>query len=405
MGNPGAAKLTAFGAAGLLGLALAWQITASGMAAYLQDSDPQAALRWRGDNGRALAAVSEAAVARGETEEAKEHARRALAAAPLETTAFRTLAQALAREGQSAPANQLMAHAGRLTLRDPAVSFWLYRGFLAQRDYPRAFFHADAAMRRAPRTAELLVPDLIGAISDPAAAPPLAEKLGRNPYWRRVFMRELGRSPNASMAAVGLLQALAQTPSPPTNDEVSPVLARMARVGDRRQAYRAWISFLPPADRPSDLRGVFDGTFRRPPGPRPFGWQLRRSEAAEASLDPATQGSGLQVRYDGFSDVEVARQTLLLPSGRYRLSSSGELLEGAGGRLEWRVECPGFPGPLARTSLRIGDGFDGATQQEFDMPPGCPSQYLILSTLGSDRRSSALLLIDKVEIAPMGSAP
>lgn len=404
MSNSGALKAVWTGAALLCGAALAWPIVTSGMAAYYAPGYPDAALRWNPNQAAALAALSEQALAEGEMQRAAGLARRGLARGPLESTAYRVLAQATAGLGDPERAGRLMTEAGRLTRRDTAVGFWLYRDRLLNERYADAFLYADAVMRRAPSTASLLLPEIAISTVDPRAVSALVERLATDPPWRDDFFVELARNAPAYGAGTDVLHQLAFTRAPPTPAEISPLLIRMVQDGAAEDAFRAWMTFLPASVRPQDTRSVFDGGFRRPAGPAPFGWKVISAPDAEAVLDPASEGPGLHVRYSGFAEVEVARQMLLLPSGRYRLSSRGKLNQGLDGGVAWRLRCSGAQ-QLAETTLRFGGDGSAAAEGVFDVPADCPAQVLSLRTIGTDRRSDVLATIDEVRITPVELQP
>ncbi|MGE5501456.1 MAG: hypothetical protein ACM3W4_05975 [Ignavibacteriales bacterium] len=404
MSNSGAQRAVWTGAALLCGAALAWQIVTSGMAAHYAGGSPEAALHWNSGQADALAALSEQALAEGGMQRAADLARRSLAHGPLESAAYRVLAQATAGLANAEKAGPLMGQAGLLTRRDTAVSFWLYRERLLEGRYADAFLYADAVMRRAPSAAPLLLPEIAESTVDPHAVSALVERLATDPPWRDAFFVELARNAPAYGAATDVLHQLAYTRAPPTPAEISPLLMRMVQDGASEEAYQAWMTFLPAAVRPQDTLSVFDSGFKRPPGPAPFGWKVNSSPEAEAVLDPAGEGPGLHVRYGGFTEAEIARQMLLLRPGRYRLSTRARLNQGIDGGVEWRLGCPGV-GQLAMTTLRFSGAAPVTGESLFDVPAGCPAQVLSLRTIGVDRRSDVLATIDEVRVVPVELQP
>lgn len=378
---------------------LLWQIVALGMSGSVQEQAPEAALRWQADNAYALSRLAQESLNARAPDRASSYARRAIANAPFETSAYRVLAQSMAVQGDMNGGRRLIAQTGKLTRRDPRVSIWLYWDAMTARRYSAAFAQADAAMRRAPQVVPLVTHELAASIADPAAISPLAQRLSTAPPWRGAFMRELARSAPAYLLALDLLQELAETDAPPSDDEAGALVSAIAATGDLELAHAAWRGFLPADRRPSDSGGLYDGAFEYPAGPGPFGWALTASAAGGAKLE-LEEGSGLRVSHGGFADATVARQLLLLPPGRYRLSSKARLLDGAAMALEWRLSCERGARLLA---LPLSPGLAGVDEAaEFAVPEACPGQRLSLIVYGDDRRSPSMAEVGEVRLQPVG---
>jgi len=384
----------------LVGAFLSWEIVSSQMSTDMQTSNPRAALQWRTDEPRAWATAGERAFRAGDLPRAARYARHAIARSPIEAHAYTVLGKVAFANGEAERSSRLLMFAGGLTRRDAATSYALYRQSMAAGDYKTAFFHADALMRRAPSSTGVIMPELAGAASNPAAVAPLVERLAAKPAWRLDFVRLLAdTAPTSTTLAV--LQGLARSKAPPTADEASLLLMKMMRAGQQAAAYDAWLGLLPAEARPAD-RGVYDGQFRRAEGPQPFGWRLLRSAAAEAQLTPQS-GAGLQVQTDNSARSPVARQFLTLPPGGYRLSSRAEMVEGTHAWLEWRVSCREGP-TLLQAPLRVGTA-GGVADAQFAIPADCGVQQLTLSALAGERSSTAFVRVAHVAIQPLRGAP
>lgn len=381
----------------LIGLALIWQIITAGMAVRNRADAPQAAAHWRADDAKAWTSWSEMALMSFHRDDAAVYARRAIALSPIDARSYRTMGQALVQKGEVATAEKLFAYGAMLSRREPAISYWLYRDALLSGRFGVAFFHADALMRRSPRTASIILPEIVGTLADSRAVAAIVERLGYNPRWRPAFAHELADYAPPTVA-LEVLRELSDAKTPTSNAEVSMLLRRMSASGDYEQAYAVWLTFLPSEARPAG-RGVYDGTFQRPEGPEPFGWRFTHSGESEASTTPG----GLEVRQAGFDRARVARQYLVLPAGRYRLTSRAAIIDGTEARLAWRLVCRGGR-PLGNAPFAF-TGDSGVATAEFDVALGCGMQELTLNVVDGDLRSSATVRVEQVDIQPLGATP
>jgi len=380
-------------------LLLAWQIVSVGVSRYLQDIDPAAAVRLRPHNGWALSALAERTLEKGRYGAAAGLARQAIANAPFDARAFRVLAQSREMAGDTSGARRLMEHAGSLNRRDPATAYWLYHDAMQAGRYGDAINWADALMRRAPNTTPLIVWELALSADNPGLASALVQHLGQAPPWRPALIQALYRGGFSEQEALAILNGLRKTEAPATADEITPFLLKMVRQGELDSAYSAWRGFLSPAERGAATSLIYDGQFRHPPGPAPFGWQLMKVDGADAALSSSTEGAGLQVRTGGLSNSQVIRQLLLAPAGRYRLASRARLIDGEAGELEWRVACEGAPAKyLLRMDLPLSGDKAGVATGEFTAPEGCEAQYLSLWTVGSDTPEPMTAWVDEVRL-------
>jgi len=121
---------------------------------------------------------------------------------------------------------------------------------------------------------------------------------------------------------------------------------------------------------------LHDANFRDNRSPPPFNWQLTSSTVGLAER----QGGRLHVLFYGGEDGTLASQLLLLPPGNYRLSMR---LAGDPARahaLTWALWCDKAAQPLASVTLDVA----AARGWSFQVPAGCPAQWLKLSGVSAD---------------------
>jgi hypothetical protein len=142
--------------------------------------------------------------------------------------------------------------------------------------------------------------------------------------------------------------------------------------------------------------GIYDGQFRRAPGPAPFNWRFSESGAgvAEPTKQPA-----LQVDYYGRADAELASQLLQLTPGRHVLSFtvSGSSPKG-GGVVSWKLECARSKADIATFALNDLSYTPRRLNLRFDVPASCPAQWLKLTGTTADLPSAHSLTISDLQV-------
>ena len=153
-----------------------------------------------------------------------------------------------------------------------------------------------------------------------------------------------------------------------------PLVGRLIEKGEVQRAHRLWLRFTGSGAGSDEL--LYDGSFRNPGRPGPFGWQL-----LEKGGGVAERGSrpGLVVSYYGREPAELARQLILLPPGQYRLASkfSGNVPAGRSA-LRWRLACLKGAGELLNHPLGQVTSRTTELTADFAVPTGCAGQALTL---------------------------
>lgn len=347
------------------------------------------------------AANAAALVREGRFDVAKERARAALAAAPLDARAVKVLAWLAEADSSPNEAAQLMNLAGRLGRRDTDVQGWLLRWDLSGSRYAAGYSHADAMMRSDRGRPEVVYPQLINAAKDAQGQAVLAAYLVQRPPWRQAFLNFLGQSADPQLSA-GVMQRLADMRSPPTAEELGPFIGRLIAEEGHAKAYAFWRG-LAGAKTPD--AAIFDGGFDGRAAPLPFDWYFGSSKAGYAAeeADPdGSDGKSLHVAYDGFSPGTFATQMLDLQPGSYvlKLRIRGPST-GVRDRLRWRVWCLGgepytsfLPQPSqewvsVEHRFQVGGG-------------GCPSGVISIEGVPGGRRRPIDVWFDDVELSRVG---
>lgn len=371
-------------AVALVAVFTAWQILAVAEARALAESAPEEALLWRPQDPRALGYLAErtftdAAAGGRSVAQARDDARAALRASPLEVRALRVLGWVADDAGDDRRALRLMSLAASRSQRDVSSHLWMFHNRLKARDYNTAFAHGDALMRHGGTLRETAVLMASAAGADDAAAAALTRRLQTGPVWRGMFVRELAASQDPDVT-LSILLAVKEAGATIRPEESSALANRLFRVGRPREAYLAWVLLLPPAGY-DVLDNVYDGGFEGPEAAGPFAWTLPR-RGSEVGAAPGRGGRALIAQTGVGKDQVLARQMMVLTPGLYRLSVEARLESMGGGGMEWAVSCPDGPkGWIGR--LTVPDSGDWSpASTTFAVPAGCDIQRLELRGVG-----------------------
>jgi len=224
---------------------------------------------------------------------------------------------------------------------------------------------------------------LIGLASIPDGRAALISTLATGPPWRAEFLSDaaygLPSAADLSQLFIGL-----RANGGLSVDESARYLARLVKDHLWDQAFVAWASGLS-ARQLAEVTAPMNGGFEDPsPSSGPFDWLLTRRAGIEAAVLAMPDGSGhaLRVEFQGQrSEFRDVRQLLLLPEGQgYQLEwrSRFDGLETPRG-LRWTVTCAEGPGGrLIATRPEAGTRPWQVNSAAFDVPAGCPAQWLVL---------------------------
>jgi tetratricopeptide (TPR) repeat protein len=368
-----------------------WRIVSLAMAEFLADTDPARALEWRSDHPRALLGLAERRLIQGRLDEAETLAKRMAAADPLDGRAYRVLGNIAGLRGDRKHQFAMMNLAALHAPRDIPARAWAAQIALDRHDAASAVRHYDRMIRVAPERMPVVFKVLIGIAGIPEGRDALVKILATNPPWRPEFLRDAAAGvehPADLMALFGGLRVNGGLGP----QESSAYLGRLVNDHLWNEAFVAWAGGLS-AEQLANVTAPMDGDFEsQSPARGPFDWQIAQRGGVETSIQGLPDGPGhaLRVDFEGQrSDFRDVRQLLLLPSAAgYRLEWRSRLdgLETARG-LRWTIVCAeGNTGKILATPPVTGSRPWHSAVAEFDVPAGCPAQWL---TLEIDARIAA----------------
>ena len=207
-----------------------------------------------------------------------------------------------------------------------------------------------------------------------------------------------GRDPDLILALAGDGDRAGDRSLPPAWQQK--LLESLVERGDVQRAYLLWARFsgVGTDDQPSAL--IYNPLFKDLPGLAPFNWRFPESNAGVAERSGS---SGLQVQYYGREDARLVEQLLVLPPGRYRLSSRVEgKVAPESGKLAWQLTCDRSANTPLDLSLTTGTETQRVVSGEFTIASGCASQWLRLVGAPAEFSKDINLTIAEVSVKRAG---
>ena len=278
---------------------------------------------------------------------------RTIANDPLNTQAFRLLAEATDRpEGVS----MLMQEALKRSRRNAIALLWLLNDSAYHKDFRAALDHADVLFRTHPELSPFVLNYLALIAEEPEGSPLLVQALAKTPAWRASFFEDLPRHIKQPSSPLTLLMALKESGAPPANKELAPYLNYLVNQNIIDVAYNAWLQFLPETEL-GTLGLITHPNFETDPSGLPFDWQIARGLNSAAEFVALGEGERAFHVSFGIGRVQFPEvsQVVLLAPGKYRLEGKlrGSIIAKRG--LRWQFRCAsGARRSLEETEMLLG---------------------------------------------------
>jgi len=390
---------------------LAWRIVVETAAQTLAASQPGMALRLVSDETDALDQLAEQQIINpnGDLNAAKEWAEQALRANPLDDRALILLGLIAERSGDRKMSDAIVLTAGERSWRNPVTQLALFERDARRGEFAAALTHADALLRIRSEYERLIFPYLTGFAADQRTVRALADLIATNPPWRSLFLRQLPTILADESKLREFFAVLEKSANPPTKSELVNYVKRLVHDENFSDAYRVWLSTLPPPARQNQAH-PYNADFSAPLDDMPFNWELRSTTGADVdTIKPdGSDQKTLRIQFSGARITEIGvGQLMLLAPGRYRFTGevmTANLVTARG--LRWSLSCAGKPAvELAQTDLISHTVRWTDFAVDFVVPTsGCEAQNLRLelpARIPTERRIEGEAFYRGLLIAPL----
>jgi hypothetical protein len=324
---------------------------------------------------------------------------------PIDGRAFRVLAQS---EGSSA-SDKLLGIAVKRAPRDRFTRAVSIERAFASGDVEAGMLHLDALLRVVPGAREDMLRRLAFLLGHEEIQTAVLARLQYEPDWRAALVAALKSPDVPAEPALRLLERLSEKAMLQPH-ETDARIALLNRLGRNQEARGVWLRSLPASARNrADAMGVFDGGFEQPDINGGFGWRITDQPGLTVAYDDVTPIEGqrsLLLEFDGraISGVGV-EQSIALPAGRYRLSTSVENTTDAARAFLMEVVCQGATSTQLSLELPVATRGWQRSQDELSIPAsGCAGQVLRLRYPArslQERMVSGALRLDEIRLTPL----
>ena len=380
------------GLVGFIALALAFFILRNTFVAAYAGTDPRrAAALWR-DHPKVLVsqALTDIGIAAGKSglppQRAVAAIRRASLLSPLSQDPFLVRGISAQQSGDWHTAERAFLAARQRAPREAAPRYFLAELYLRSGRGSEGLRELADLARLLPTGPVSVAPALAAYARTSGDIATLRSVLATHPALEEAVLAELAKDPaNADLAVQLATRLRTGDGSAPTWAQT--LIANLVRSAQYGPAYRLW-------RRVSGAGGqgtIFDTEFRGSKAPPPFNWTFRSDSSGYA--EPDGRG-GLHIVFYGRDDAVLASQTMLMESGRYRISA--KVTGNPGGLLRWRVSCL----PTSRTVLEAGLGETANPHfvASLTIDSQCPAQQLELVGRAGELARDADVTVAKLEI-------
>lgn len=335
-------------------------------------------------------------------------ARTAAIASPLAYEPYYIAARVEEQAGRYGQATLLMEEARRRRPSSTSVHVALLGYYSLANAYQKAIDEADLAMRINGGTATLILPALAKLVAlDAKARAAIAVALAKNPPWRDAFLSTASTAKMEPAVAKALVADIRRLrPSAAPGPEEAFLVRALVEAGRFREARALWESYGGKTS--GDGNAVVDPNFRSAPSMQPFAWTFQAGQdgVAEIGKDGDAARSQLEVDYFGDTEVGLARQTLSVSPGKYRLST---LVSGNSSapdiRLAWTLTCLPSNAPIAQLQLQPLQERFARREIAVTVPgSGCEGQSLSLVGQPGDISRTLNAQIAQVSLTPVGNS-
>jgi hypothetical protein len=363
---------------GVLALLLVVTIVRNAAVDALSDLKPaRAATFWRShpavEIGLGITEIAEAArMRRAVSPDAFTLMDEAARKAPLAPEPFLVRGVQAQLAGDMHAAERAFAAAESRDPRSLPAHYFLAEHYFRERDAARGLREVVSLASLSPNGAGGSAPYLAAFARDPANWAQMRTIFRAYPWIEHATLNALSQDPGSARTILAIAQPDQLTPS---SEWLPSLLSSLIKAGDYGQAKAIWASVSRVA--PGNQALLFDEGFTNSVPPPPFNWALTSSSLGLAERQA---GGRLHAIYYGQDDGILARQLVVLPAGRYRLSM--KVLPGASQpqSLAWAVTCVGGQAPLARVPLNVA----ATNGVAFEVPANCPAQYIDLVGTSAD---------------------
>ena len=329
-------------------------------------------------------------------------ARQALIADPTVAEAVNVLALQAQLRSEPDVAQGLFEYSLLLSRRELSARVWAIEEAVERGDIATALSHYDFALRTSSRAEDVLLPNLIAALSQPAIRAELLKTFANEPPWGTKFLSEASVKAQDPEAVLAFFEAGQSGEVLPLSDAPKAYLVnnlfsagKIDAAWDYYSQYQSGAVATRSRDEAfqyeADARSVFD-------------WQPSVEDGFSVNFLNNEEAGGLDFAVQTGKTGLVVQQRQVLPQGTYRLAGVAANVDAPDrARPYWLLQCTEGQ-ELARIEIPAANNENARFSGAFTVPQGCAAQTLSLIARASDRVSGVSGQMLSISIAPAASA-
>ena len=372
----------------------------------LESADPLRALVLAPDNGLIIAAAAQQQFAMQPTADddskAARLARLALRKDPTAVEALTVLGLQAQLRNETERARELFQYSLLLSRRELRPQVWAIEEAVNRGDIAAALRSYDIALRTSREASDLLMPNLVAALSEPKVRAGLLEIMTSDPVWSEPFLYQVAASGIDPAGGVAFFREGRAVDMAVTDDLRAALTNALMAEGEIDEAWKYYSEFRRGAVRNRsrdpefalnpDIRAVFDWMPSLEPGISSAILQEGEGGILDFSLPPGSGG-------------RLVQQTQLLPPGSYRLIGRSRAVDQPDrSRPYWTLVCQDGR-ELGRVEVPNSAASNGVFEGRLTVPGDCPVQTLALIARASDDITGVSGQIERALLAPAGAGP
>lgn len=385
----------------VIALALGLMSVAGSLARAMVRAEPKAAYQIDRSNGRIAASyamqVMTVTLESGPRSLATRLAAQALEDEPTAVDAANVLALRAQLQNETELARDYSRYAMSLSRRSFRTHLWAIEEAVDRGDIPSALKHYDLVLRTSKDGAEILMPNLVAAMSEPRIRQALLEVLANEPEWTDAFFQKAASDRRNPVAVKALFAEARAAGLPISIDFQADLVTALFREGKFPEAWELYSSIRDGATRTKvrDPEFILNDAVASP-----FDWQLQSDHRISVSSFDDRGKSALSFSSPNGTGGTIVSQAQMLPRGSYTLRGrSYGIDQPRGSEPYWALSCHDGR-ELGRVNLNKSEVNNGIFSGSIAVPENCPVQILSFTLRQSDSIGGNSGGISQIELMP-----
>ncbi len=384
---------------------VAWLSFIHAVANITWQQNPDVALRFVPNHPLALSRKADELFSQSQSpatlKKVEAMAKESLRGGALNPVAIRLLGYVAEVRGDRKKARELMLLSQKVSRRDFGTQLWLIEDAVERGDKKQALYHYNIALRTTPRSFDLLIPTLIGALDDPEVRSGLVPYVKEAPDWLPTFLNQAISTATDPKNVADVLMRSGRLPDRPEYTAISNQLLSVLAAKSEFFVFQRYYLSLAGAQKQALYTAGLNRSTVNIAYP-PAGWQVTDSAVIGGSFSAFDKSGAAQLSAFAQSGErgELMRKYLFLEPGNYEFSANYQAeSDTSDAEIRWEMQCLSASANISKwintTSVKQGPS---AAAQAFSLGSECKYQLLTLQLAGGSNQLGMEFTLQSVSI-------